>query len=597
MNISLPCSCGNLVAVPVQYAGGQVNCPACGVRLSVPPLGIVAGGPKIKPANSPRPSPPPSTKRWPWLVGALGLLVAVAGLVFFLNQGQENGTPDENQKAQGRPSLGFPKEKSRPQGQGLEEKKPPPKKKTSSEKPLIVPVNRPPTVSIVRAEPEVPRAGGTLTVQLEGSDPDGDAVTLQYRRASAVDWQAVPGGRLALVDLPAGNLTVEFRAVDGRGGESRWLTRTWLVRPVQPPTLEITKVDPAKPRHGDTLTVFLQGKHPDGRAVHLQYRTDPKAEWKTTADGRVHLTKVAGKLIVEFRASDDKGNSSSVERRIWTIPPPVLIGQPLKLEWKLKKGDTFYQDLLVAQKPTFRMQGLVFQSHLQYSVLSSFTVEKITPQELVVIQKVEAAKLLQADPTMQGLLAPAVAKLPGTTFTILLSPQMQVKKFVGAAAKIQIANPMLGGLGFQTASLLDLDGWREMAQATFFLPDRPLAKDTRWTKPMAHNWGPLGSWSGQTLYAYTGQKGTLHQFAYGHKMTYLPPKGKGMGLPLQITGAAFQAHEAAGTLLFDADKGRVLAGEERFHVRGALTLAILGQNIAVEIEEEQQFRFQILDRK
>ena len=51
----------------------------------------------------------------------------------------------------------------------------------------------------------------------------------------------------------------------------------------------------------------------------------------------------------------------------------------------------------------------------------SFKVEKAGPEGLKVKQKVEAAQLVQADALTQGLLAPAILKLPGTTFTIGLS--------------------------------------------------------------------------------------------------------------------------------------------------------------------------------
>src|SRR5205814_287819 len=102
-------------------------------------------------------------------------------------------------------------------------------------------------------------------------------------------------------------------------------------------------------------------------------------------------------------------------------------------------------------------------------------------------------------------------------------------------------------------------------------------------------------WVGQTLYVYSGRQGALHQFSYGHRMNYLPPRGGGGGLPFQVAGAAFQATVATGSIVFDSDRGRVVSGEEHFKVVGRINIMLLGQQAPVDIEEEQTFQFRILD--
>ncbi len=288
------------------------------------------------------------------------------------------------------------------------------------------------------------------------------------------------------------------------------------------------------------------------------------------------------------------------EGRIDTIPvpkkPATIAQEPLRITWKLKAGDTFLQELIVAQKPVFRTQGLVLQSLLKYSVVSRFVVEQAGPGGANVIQRIEGARLLQADPMTQGLVLPALAKMSGTTFKIQLGPDLEVKRFIGNGPQLLVGGgAMPGGLGLQSASLMDLDGWREMAQATFFQPP-PLMPRTNWVRPMSHNWGPLGGWAGQTLFVYSGRQGALHQFNYGHRMTHLPPRGgAGGGMPFQIAGAAFQPREAVGSIVFDSERGRVVSGQERFAVAGRINIVLLGQQSPVEIEEEQTFQFRIVD--
>jgi hypothetical protein len=298
-------------------------------------------------------------------------------------------------------------------------------------------------------------------------------------------------------------------------------------------------------------------------------------------------------LILEFRAVDKRGTPSSVLAKTWKIEPLNLVGQPPQLEWKLKEKDRFFQELRVTQKPVYNIQGIPFTTLLEYVVVSSFVVEKAGPKGLEVKQKVEGAQLVQADPLTQPLLTPAVTKLPGTTFSIQLDEKMNVTKF--EAAGLPEAAMAQGGLGLQVASLLDRDGWKEMAATTFFQPNRPLKAGEKWSLPMSHSWGFLGGWTGKIHYADGGGKGPLHQFAYGLELAYQAPKAGAAGFGLRVSNAAFQAQQAGGTIIFDAGRGKVLEARERFLVRGRLALQLLGQNTPVELEEDQVFHLRISD--
>ncbi|MSQ96106.1 MAG: hypothetical protein EXR98_16345 [Gemmataceae bacterium] len=282
--------------------------------------------------------------------------------------------------------------------------------------------------------------------------------------------------------------------------------------------------------------------------------------------------------------------------------PPLVVKkpnvmEPLKLVWKLKAGDTFLQELVVTQKPTFKVQGIAVASLLQYQIVSRFTVQKVNDDgSLVVVQKVEGARLLQADDLTRSTIGGAVGQLPGTTHTLHLSPQMDVTKLEGGAGGAKVGNfKVNGGAGMQMASLLDRDGWKELAQVTFFQMDQPLKVNDRWSKPMTHNWGGLGSWHGKINYAYVGQQQNLHKVAYGLQLAYRAPNA-GMIAGMKINGAQFQPQQAEGTILFDAAKGRVVAAEERFRVRGVINTNLLGQNTLLEIDEDQHFLIRIHEK-
>jgi hypothetical protein len=271
--------------------------------------------------------------------------------------------------------------------------------------------------------------------------------------------------------------------------------------------------------------------------------------------------------------------------------------KPLALVWRLSQGDTFDQELTVGQKSNLVVQGLPAATSLRYRVWSRFTVQKADADgSLLVGQKVERAELLQADTLTQSVLGDAVGRLPGTEFRMKLNPDREVIDFRGEGGRPQVGGVQLpAGQGLYMASLLDRDGWKELAQATFFQRDRPLTRDARWSKPMTHHWGPLGTWAGQIDYANAGPDGAGHKITYVMRLAYKAPAPGGLVLGLPVQGAKFQAQEAVGTLHFDATRGRVRAAEERFHVRGVLHLQILGQNTPLEIDEEQTFQIRIID--
>lgn len=371
----------------------------------------------------------------------------------------------------------------------------------------------------------------------------------------------------------------------------------------RPPTLAIAKVDPGEPKTGYDLIIDLQGDDPDGDALTYQYRQGTEGDWINLKQARLELKNLKpGKLIVEFRVVDLKGAASAVVQRTWTLaeapPPKNLVGTPLRLEWHLKKGDTLWQELAIAQQPTYQIAGLPVKALIQYGVLSRLTVQSVDAAgNAAVQQRVEDVRLGKCDDLSRDMIAAALKKLPGTTFTIHLNNRMEVTNFEGGSDKIQVGGGNLLGAGFvQMTNLLERDAWREFAQLTFFQPNRPLRVGEKWSNRMTHSWGALGTWVGQAHYAYGGNQGPMHKFEYALQLAFQPGKQPGKNLGL-ISKANFQPPLAGGSILFDADKRKVVYAEERFRVRGAMAISILGQNTTVDVEEDQRIGVRLTDER
>ncbi len=262
-------------------------------------------------------------------------------------------------------------------------------------------------------------------------------------------------------------------------------------------------------------------------------------------------------------------------------------------------GERLQQEVLVTHRSRLNIQGMDFTSELQYRVLSVLNVEKCEADgSLSVLQRVEQAETMKADPLTQGVLRDLLAKLVGASFRISVGPDGSVRAFEGAAPRGHTTvGSLLGGQGIQMVSIIDPDGWREIAELTFFQPPSPAGSGRTWDRPTTHRWGPLGNWSGKVVFRPMQQRDNLMPFSYTLQLKHHPPKPSDDALPFRIVQAEFQHRQAGGTIVYDRDKGRVVQAKEDFSVQGQLILELLGQEVPVGLDESQTFDIHISEGK
>jgi hypothetical protein len=363
-------------------------------------------------------------------------------------------------------------------------------------------------------------------------------------------------------------------------------------------TVQLTQLGPAQPRAGDTLSIHLTGSGPEDEPLTYQFRSNASGPWQTAPNGRVRLANLKpGLLTLEFRVRGSQDRLSPVVQHTWAVKPGP--DAAVQMPHTFKEGDRFYQTVEINRQSTYRVLDLDVTQKAQYTFVSSFRVATLTADGgLVVQQKIEAVQLSNADPVLQVQLNAILQKMQGATFTLTLSPRMEVVKFEGEpeALKLLGGTNLASGQTFVVWSFLDQDGWKELAELSFFQPRQSSSSANKWSRQLSHSWGPLGSWSGTAEYTHTGQQLNLDRFTYVLDLAYQPPR-KGAGdLPFEIGQADFRLRNTGGTILFDADKGRAAAAEERFQVRGRIPVAYLGVAAVVDMEEVQVFQLRILDQ-
>jgi len=438
----------------------------------------------------------------------------------------------------------------------------------------------------LKVEPKAPGDSPPkyLHVQLEFSPGIRDRKLHQFR---IIDRRGKTVGELhgfykthSLLVFEGKWLSLQGRYLEGLGHREPLFHRQPTAPALKTKSLSPGPASGTKPARGSMPELPPPAKTERVRATAPQARHIPAAERKSTARG-----------ITESIPRQAKPDSREAE---------AYPGRPVLLEWKLNERQAIYQEVLVTQKSNYRIQGLDMASNVRYSVLSSFTVQKRNPDGTSVVQhKVEATRLLQADPLVRAVFGDLLQKLIGATFKLTLSPQMEIIAFEGQQETIRAAaggNP-LDGQSLLLASLVDPDGWKELDQLSLFQPGKPLQLGEKWERELTHHWGPLGAWQGKVYYAYLGKQDGLHRISYKLELDHLSPESKTRGPPPQIVDAAFKHQEAGGTIYFDSDQKRVSRAEERFHVKGTMAIELLGKNTPVELEEDQTFRIRIFQQK
>jgi len=144
-----------------------------------------------------------------------------------------------------------------------------------------------------------------------------------------------------------------------------------------------------------------------------------------------------------------------------------------------------------------------------------------------------------------------------------------------------------GAKGFLMTSVMDADGWKELSGLSFFVPPEQVKGNGIWNRPMKHDYGPLGSWYGETRFKKGKVQSGILRVDFVHQLNYAPPGKDAGALPFALKSAVFKPEAAGGAIEYDLQARRVLMAQERFLVKGIIQTELLGQPSTVDMEETQ----------
>jgi hypothetical protein len=274
-----------------------------------------------------------------------------------------------------------------------------------------------------------------------------------------------------------------------------------------------------------------------------------------------------------------------------------------KLAWKFEKDKTFYQTMTTTTEQTMKVMGSDIKQKQEQTFYFSWTPVKQDGDNWDIDQKIEGVKMrieiggqpIEYDSTKEQPTSSALSEffkqLVGTKFTLTVDKNFKVTAIKGRddfLKKLTGANPSMEQLLKQ---ILSEDALKEMADPTFAaIPNKEVKKGDTWEKNSKLDMGPIGKYENTYHYTFDGpDKDKKNKITVKTDLKYTAPNDNTAsgGLPFKIKSADLKSENATGTILFDADKGRVDESSMSVTLTGKLSIEIGGQATAVDLNQTQ----------
>ncbi len=279
------------------------------------------------------------------------------------------------------------------------------------------------------------------------------------------------------------------------------------------------------------------------------------------------------------------------------------LAQKANLKWKFEKGKTFYQKMDTTTTQKMKVMGSDVNQTQKQTFYFKWTVKDVKGDDVELTQTIEGVQMdidiggqkISYDSTKADQQANPLGEffkaLVGSEFTITLNTKdMKVTKVDGRdefLKKLNAANPAMQPL---LDKILSADALKEMADPTFAaVPNAEKNKGDTWSRKSTLDMGPIGKYENEYKYTYDGQTDKKDKIKVETTLKYIKPDMAAAGaLPFKIKDADLTSKNAAGTITFDADKGRIEKSEMSINLAGKLTIEIGGQPTSVDLDQTQK---------
>ena len=276
------------------------------------------------------------------------------------------------------------------------------------------------------------------------------------------------------------------------------------------------------------------------------------------------------------------------------------------LAWKFQKDDTFRYEMTSTVKQTLKLldkdgkpEGKEIVQDITYTIVMSYKVLDATAEGNVVIEnKVDSMKFKNTMAAPNTIAADP--KLEGATFKFTLNAKREVTALDGYEAFLKrMAGEDTNVLKTLQAVVPKEFFMRTAREAFGFLPEK---SEKTWTRDLVTPMGPLGDLAVKNTYKDEGvetQNGKpLQKITFDSAVIYSPPNAQTPQVqqsPFRVVkGKLDRTDKNKGTILFDAQAGRMAAMNTDITLKGSMSLLISGTKIDAEIDQNQKTKITLL---
>lgn len=270
-----------------------------------------------------------------------------------------------------------------------------------------------------------------------------------------------------------------------------------------------------------------------------------------------------------------------------------------QLNWKFKEGEVFFMDESNVADQVFTILGKRVEQKNTNRRILRYEVKSATPKGFVIEQTI----LSWRDKQEGGVVPPGGDDIlerlvKGIVFRIQLNPDGSLAKYEGYEDLLTRARKEFPADEVKVfSSIVTEDLLKSSVELAFGgLPAKAVKPGDRWNRRLRVPAGPLGIFLFNDTMTYEGPGKGGERISVSTSFDYLPPK-EGGGLPFRITRADLKANGAKSSLLFDAEKGRLVSFEGTFPMSGSMTLDVGGMMTSMELSATERRTIRLSDRE
>src|SRR5205814_1917917 len=128
------------------------------------------------------------------------------------------------------------------------------------------------------------------------------------------------------------------------------------------------------------------------------------------------------------------------------------------------------------------------------------------------------------------------------------------------------------------------------------LPSRPVQKGDKWSRDQNIPLGPLGNLKATNDYTFQGAEKDGALITYKGSMAFVPPKGNAGDAPFKVVKSTLKSDDARGSMVFDAQRGRLVRSANSMTVRGSMTIEVMGNELEMDMTLEQSTTSRVLTK-